>query len=321
MRKIAIDAMGGDFAPDAIVSGAVKGAREHDIPVILVGDEQRIRQCMAGLPDSPLVEIHHASQVVEMGESVTEAFKRKEDSSITRAAQLVGSGQAAGLVAAGNTGAAIAASILHIGRLPGIDRPAIATLWPGLFGTVLMLDCGAIKDCKPLHLAQFARMGDALMRQTLKYTNPRVGLLNIGEEPNKGNDLYQQAHLLLSAMQDLNFVGNVEAGDVLFNKADVVVCDGFTGNMVLKAKEGTARFMVELLQKEAQTAWDGTVLPAPFQQVLKRLSTRLNYANHGGSPVLGLKSTCIITHGSASPQSIANAVRMASAFASHEYIA
>ena len=314
--KIAIDAMGGDFAPEEIVKGGIAGAIEHNVPVILVGDEPRIRQCMEGSPKTSLVQIHHASQVVEMGESFKEAFKSKTDTSIARAAQLVGNGEAAGLVAAGNTGAAIAASILHIGRAPGIDRPAIATLWPGLHGTVVMLDCGAIKECKPPHLAQFARLGDALARQSLSIPSPRVGLLNIGEEPSKGNDLYLQAHALLSKMENLQFIGNVEAGDLLFNKADVVVCDGFTGNMVLKSNEGTARFMVDLFQAEARTAWADAPLPGPLPSILRSLSARLDYAEHGGSPVLGLRHTCIITHGSASAKSIANATKMAHQFAS-----
>ena len=313
--KIAIDAMGGDFAPEEIVKGGIAGAIEHNVPVILVGDESRIRPCMEGSPETSLVEIQHASQVVEMGESFKEAFKSKKDTSIARAAQLVGRGQAAGLVAAGNTGAAMAACIFHMGRLPGVDRPAIATLWPGLHGTVVMLDSGAIKDCKPHYLAQFARMGASLARHALKHPNPRIGLLNIGEEASKGNELCLQAHALLSQMDDLHFIGNVEAGDLLFNKADVVVCDGFTGNMVLKSNEGTAQFMVELLKNEAHAIWPDRHFPDDFQKILQALSARLDYAEHGGSPVVGLKGTCIITHGSASAKSIRNAVKMAHHFA------
>jgi glycerol-3-phosphate acyltransferase PlsX len=318
MIKIAVDAMGGDFAPDEIVKGGIEGAIKHNIPVILVGDENRIRQCMKGLPETPLVQIQHAAEAVEMGESFKEAFKRKKDTSIARAAQLVGCGEAGGLVAAGNTAAAMAASILYIGRIPGIDRPAIATLWPGLEGPVVMLDSGAIKECKPHHLVEFAQMGDNLARQVLKNPNPRIGLLNIGQEASKGNELSLQAHALLSEMKNLAFIGNVEAGDLLFNKADVVVCDGFTGNMILKANEGTAQFMVELLKREAQRAWADSGLPSQFPEIVEALRARLDYAEHGGSPVVGLKSTCIITHGSASAKSISNAIRMAHKFATQQ---
>jgi glycerol-3-phosphate acyltransferase PlsX len=317
--RIAIDAMGGDFAPKEIVLGGIEGAIEYGVEVILVGDEKEIKKCMEGAPETPLVKIRHASEVIGMDESPSKGVRKKKDASIVIAAQLVGEGEADAVVAAGNTGAAMAACLFKAGRIPGLERPAIATLWPGIHGTVIMLDAGANKDCKPGFLLEFALMGDLLARAVYKVDNPKIGLLNIGEEATKGNELTFETHKLLSKA-DINFIGNVEGTELLFNKADVVVCDGFTGNMVLKTGEGAANFIVALIKQQAMTIWPDGNFSAEFKTIMSNAQKILDFSEHGGAPLIGINGICIITHGRAKAKAIRNAIKMAIRFVESGFV-
>ncbi len=317
--RIAIDAMGGDFAPKEIVLGGIEAAIEYGVEVILVGDEKEIKKCMEGTPASPLVHIRHASEVIGMDESPSKSIRKKKDASIVVAAQLVGEGEADGVVAAGNTGAAMAACLFKTGRIPGVERPAIATLWPGIYGTVIMLDAGANKDCKPGFLVEFALMGDALARAVYKIDNPKIGLLNIGEEATKGNELTLETYKLLSK-SELNFIGNVEGTELLFNKANIVVCDGFTGNMVLKTGEGAANFIVALIKKEAMKIWPDGNFSDEFKTIMSNAKKILDFSEHGGAPLIGINGVCVITHGRARAKAIKNAIKMAVKFVESGFV-
>ena len=312
--RIAVDAMGGDFAPEEIVRGGVEGAIEYGLEIILVGDEKKIRKCLEDCPETSLVEVVHASQVIGMAEGPSKAIRKKKDASVVVAAKLVGEGRADAVVSAGNTGAAMASCLFKIGRITGVERPAIATLWPGINGPVIMLDAGANKDCKPNFLVQFSLMGDLMARAVYNKEKPKIGLLNIGEEPTKGNELLLETYKLLSERNDINFIGNVEGTDFLFSKADVVICDGFTGNMVLKTGEGVANFIISLLKKEALEIWPDKNFSDDFKKILKKAQRRLDYSEHGGAPLIGIKGVCIITHGRAIAKSIKNSIKMASGF-------
>ena len=311
--KIAVDAMGGDFAPEEIVRGGVEGAIEYGIDIILVGDKKAISKCLEGCPDTSRIQIVHASEVIGMAEAPSKAIRKKKDASIIVTTKLVRDGKADALVAAGNTGAAMASCLFNIGRIPGVERPAIATLWPGINGTVILLDAGANKDCKSSFLVQFALMGDLMARVVYNMAAPKIGLLNIGEEPTKGNELLLETYKLLSEL-DMNFIGNVEGTDFLFSKADVVICDGFTGNMVLKTGEGVFNFVIAILKEEALKMWPDKKFPENFNEILKKAQGRLDYSEHGGAPLVGIKGNCIITHGRARAKTIKNSIKMASGF-------
>jgi glycerol-3-phosphate acyltransferase PlsX len=310
--KIAVDAMGGDHAPQMIVKGAVEAAGEQGISVILVGDQKLVEAelahyCTDGLP----IEIKHASEVVQMDEHPANSIRRKPDSSIVVAADLVNSGEAQAMISAGNTGAAMAVATLKFGRIKGIGRPAIGSLLPTLNGAAVILDAGANVDCSVENLLQFAVMGSEYAEKVLKLANPRVGLLSIGEEPSKGNELTKAANAALSRME-LNFIGNVEGKDIFHGAADVVVCDGFDGNIVLKVAEGIAEFMLSSLKEEISRSSLlcklGVLL---LQPALRRSKAKLDYAEYGGAPLLGVNGVCIISHGRSDARAIRNAIRAA----------
>ncbi|MGQ9557994.1 MAG: phosphate acyltransferase PlsX [Desulfurispora sp.] len=310
---IAVDAMGGDFAPAEVVRGAVLAARQDGLRPVLVGDEEKIGAELAGA-DRPLVDVLHAPETVGMGESPAVAVRRKRNSSIVRAVQLVREGRAAAVVSAGNTGAVMAAALLGLGRIRGIDRPAIASVLPTRRGRVVLLDAGANVDCSPQHLQQFALMGYLYARDVLGVADPRVGLLNIGEEEGKGNTLTQAAFSLLKD-SGLNFIGNVEGRDIFPGRADVVVCDGFVGNVVLKTSEGLAMTLLGMLKDTLGASWLsrlGSLLSLPALQDLRR---RLDYAEYGGAPLLGVNGVVVIGHGSSDARAIHNALRFAAAAA------
>jgi glycerol-3-phosphate acyltransferase PlsX len=307
---IAVDAMGGDHAPGEIVKGAVRGARLHNVDVVLVGDEVRIRQAASGIKlDSAAVRIRHASQVISMDEEV-DAVRTKKDASVVVAASMVASGEADAMVSVGNTAAAMAIATLKLGRIPGIDRPAIATGWPGRHGPTILIDAGAVADCTVDNLVQFAVMGSVYAEKALGIPKPRVALLSIGEEPCKGNELTRAAHQAL-AQAPINFVGNVEGRHLFVSAADVVVTDGFTGNVALKAAEGLAEHVVYLIREELRRCplnWIPVVFLLPF---IKRVKRRLDYSEYGGAPLLGVNGVCIIGHGRSNANAVANAVRVA----------
>lgn len=306
--RIAVDAMGGDHAPGEIVKGAVEASRRHGISVVLVGDRRYIEPELAKhAGGQPAIEIKHASEVVQMDEHPANAIRRKSDSSIVIAADLVKGGDAQAMVSAGNTGAAMAVASLKFGRIRGIDRPAIGTLLPTMDGRVVLLDAGANVDCSVENLLQFAVMGSEYAERVLKLREPRIGLLSIGEEAAKGNELTKAANARLSQM-DLNFVGNVEGKDIFRGAADIVVCDGFDGNIVLKVAEGMAEFMLALLNEEISRSPLSKLSAPLLQPALRRAKGKLDYAEYGGAPLLGVNGVCIICHGRSDARAIRNAI-------------
>ncbi|MCX6552154.1 MAG: phosphate acyltransferase PlsX [Acidobacteria bacterium] len=314
--RVAVDAMGGDHAPRAVVEGAVAAARESDIGVTLVGDADRIRAELDRQPDVSRLDIIvvGAADVVGMGESPAQAIRRKPNASIKVAADLVARGDAAALFSAGNTGATVLAAYTAFGLLRGAERPALAATVPTATGVALLLDVGANANCRPQHLVTFGVMGSAYARLAFGATEPAVGLLSIGEEATKGNELTREAHRLLRATS-LRFIGNVEARDVYSGAADVVVCDGFTGNVALKVSEGIVE-MVEALLRQAFSAADAS--QDGYQQVreaFEHLRRRVDYSEYGGAPLLGVAGACIVGHGRSSTQAVRNGIVLAHRFA------
>ncbi len=312
--KIAVDAMGGDYAPSVVVEGVVWAARELDMPLILVGDKTRIEDELAkhewkGLP----ISVKHASQVVGMDESPGQAMRRKKDSSIKVCFDLVKSGEAVAVVSAGNSGAAMAAGIFVLRNLKGVDRPAIAVIMPTKKDPVVVLDAGGNVDCKPVHLVQFAVMGSVYARYILKKNNPKIGLLSNGEEEGKGNELTRETHEVLkdSSFNYLNYLGYVEGRDIFSGDVDVVVCDGFVGNVVLKVTEGVAEALASMLKKEIMAS-----LPAKLGYLLAKgallnVKKKVDYAEYGGAPLLGIDGTGIISHGASDARAVKNAIKVA----------
>jgi glycerol-3-phosphate acyltransferase PlsX len=313
--KIAVDAMGGDYGPAVVVEGAVAASREFGASVILVGDKAAIEREVTRLgADAAALELRHASQVVGMGESPSQALRRKRDSSLRVAAQLVKDREAAAFVSAGNTGAAMAIAMFVVGVLPGVDRPAIAAVLPNKKRFTVLLDVGANVEPKPWHLLQFAVMGHVYARDILGYDNPRVGLLSVGEEEGKGNELTREAYEQLKD-SSLNFVGNVEGRDIYNGRCDVVVTDGFTGNVALKISESLAETLGSMLREELMRdarSRLGAALAAPAFDRFKR---RVDYTEMGGAPLLGIDGAAIICHGASPVKAIKNAVRVAGEWA------
>ena len=312
--KIAVDGMGGDFAPQAIVEGAVLAAQEYDASITLVGDEGRLERELDRLQAHALpITICHASEVVHMDEAPAMALRKKRFSSIRVAMQLVRSGEAQAVVSAGNTGAALGAATLILRPLRGIDRPAIATLLPTQKGASILLDVGANVDCKSTQLFQFGIMGDVFAKYILDKPYPAVGLLAIGEEATKGNDVTREAFLMLK-QSDLNFIGNIEGKPFFRGVADVVVCDGFMGNVALKMCEGVAEMYGQALKTAlTRTPWR-RLAAALVRPALQDIRRRVDASEYGGAPLLGVNGTCIIGHGSSNPKAMKNAIRMAQRF-------
>jgi phosphate acyltransferase len=314
---IALDAMGSDKAPRPEVDGALQAARHYGVRVLLVGREPQIRAELArhtGLSDLP-VEIVHASEVVGMGDKAAQAVRSKRDSSIRVGLRLVREGRASGFVTAGNTGAAMATAKMVLGALPGLDRPSLAAVFPTALGTAaILLDVGANVDCKPDNLAQFAVMGEIYCRQMLGIRRPRVGLLSIGEEETKGNELTREAFQLLKLMP-LNFIGNVEGRDLYSGKVDVIVADGFVGNVALKTSEGVANLVRYVLKESLRATITRQVGYLLSRSAFAEFKKRFDYSEYGGAPLLGVKGACIITHGSSNANAIKNAIRVTAEFA------
>lgn len=309
--RIAVDAMGGDHAPVEIIKGAVQAFRDYNIPVILVGDRQRIEAELAKYPDAKsAVEIRHASEVVEMDEHPTSAIRRKTDSSIAVAGNMVAAGEAQAMVSAGNTGAAMAVATIKIGRIQGIDRPGIASLLPTKKGRAVILDAGANVDCSVENLLQFAVMGKEYAEHVMKIQNPRIGLLSIGEEACKGDTLTKAANARLQE-SNLHFIGNVEGKEIYRGAADVIVCDGFAGNIVLKISEGVAEFMLTTLKAEVSRSLICKLGGLLMRPAFRRTMNNLDYAEYGGAPLLGINGVCIISHGRSNARAMCNAIRAA----------
>jgi glycerol-3-phosphate acyltransferase PlsX len=309
--KIAVDAMGGDFGPAPNVEGAVQAIAELGVEVVLVGEQAALQDEIRrlGVSDARL-SIRHAPQTVGMHESPALVARKKRDSSIWVATELVKTGDAAGVVSAGNTGASMVAAFFVLGVIKGVERPAIATALPTLTGTAVMLDVGATVDCTAQHLYQFALMGHEFGKHLLGKPNPRLGLLSIGEEDTKGNEVTKEAFRLLKGSA-LNFIGNVEGRDVYGGEADVIVCDGFTGNVALKIAEGVAETMKKLLMKEIAGSVLGRLAYPLIAGPFSKLRRKMDYAEFGGAPLLGVNGVSIICHGRSSAKAIKNAIRRA----------
>tara|TARA_B100001971_G_scaffold201075_1_gene213437 strand:- start:10776 stop:11810 length:1035 start_codon:yes stop_codon:yes gene_type:complete len=310
--KIAVDAMGGDRAPAQVVGGVCLAARDLDVEIILVGDEPEIRrhlrETMADVPSS--ISIRHASQQVEMHDPPSSVVRRKRDSSIWIATELVRNKEAAAVISAGNTGATMVSAFFLLGVLKGIDRPAIAVTLPTLRGQAIMLDVGATVDSLPHQLYQFAIMGNEYAKQVLGDAKPKIGLLSIGEEDEKGNETTREAFSLLKN-SSLNFIGNVEGRDVYTGMADVIVCDGFIGNVGLKISEGVVEIMTKMLINDISHSRIGKLGYALLRPSLHRFKKRIDYAEFGGAPLLGVNGTCVICHGRSSAKAVYSAVRLA----------
>jgi glycerol-3-phosphate acyltransferase PlsX len=309
--KIAVDAMGGDYGPGPVVDGALQAAKDLGVEIVLVGDEVRIREQLHRLGGkNPGVTVCHAPQVVEMHESPTQVARKKRHSSIWMATELVKSGEACGVVSAGNTGASMVSAFFILGVLKGVERPAIAATLPTLTGTAVMLDVGATVDCNAQHIHQFGLMGNEYGKHLFSKSNPRVGLLSIGEEDTKGNEVTKEAFKLLKA-SPMNFIGNVEGRDVYSGVADVIVCDGFIGNVALKISEGVAETIKKMLMKEIAGSRLGRLGYLFLAAPLLRLRRRMDYAEFGGAPLLGVNGICMICHGRSSARAIKNAIARA----------
>ncbi|MBD2465114.1 phosphate acyltransferase PlsX [Oscillatoria sp. FACHB-1407] len=320
--RIAVDAMGGDYAPTEIVAGALRAQQELGVEVLLVGDPQQIEACMKHHNPSIQMEIVPSEGVVEMHEEPLGALRRKPKASINVAMDLVKQNRADAVVSAGHSGAAMASALLRLGRLPGIDRPAIGTVLPTMIAgkPVLVLDVGANVDCRPKFLEQFAVMGTVYSKYVLEIDEPKVGLLNIGEEPSKGNDLALRTYELLQSNSQITFVGNAEGRDVLTGHFDVVVCDGFVGNVLLKFAEAMGEVLLQILREELPQGLRGRIGTAFLKPNLRRIKQRIDHAEHGGGLLLGVAGICIISHGSSQAPSIFNAVRFAKEAVDHRVL-
>jgi glycerol-3-phosphate acyltransferase PlsX len=314
---IVLDAVGSDKAPEPEIKGAILAARELPVRVHLVGPSSELRDLLdEHLENEELpIVIHHASERIGMEEKAAHAVRTKRDSSMRVGLKLVREGKAKGFVTAGNTGAAMATAKMVLGALPGVDRPALATPMPSATGNAcVLLDVGANVDCKPHNLEQFAVMGEMYARSVLKIAHPRVGLLSIGEEESKGNDLTREAFPLLKALP-IKFIGNVEGRDIFSGLADVIVCDGFVGNVALKTSEGVGRFVRDVLRESLTRTVTAKVGALLSRQAFNDFRRRLDYREYGGAQLLGVRGVCVIGHGSSNDRAIFNGIRVAYEFA------
>jgi len=318
MIRIAVDAMGSDHSPAVEVDGAVQAALEYGIPIVLVGQEPRLRELLANYETpGPSLEIVHASEVVTMDDSAAAAVRRKKDSSIRVAERLMREGAVSGVVSAGNTGAVMATAKLMAGTLPVVDRPALSTVLPTQKGKpAILLDVGANVDCKAHHLEQFAIMGDIYSRTIFGIRRPRIGLLSIGEEDSKGNELTKEVFKSLKRAP-INFIGNVEGRDIFKGDVDVIVCDGFTGNVALKLSEGLIETFTAMLGQELQKTLSAKVGYIFAQNAFRQFKRRLDYSEYGGAPLLGIRGITIVCHGRSNANAIKNAIRVAHEFCKH----
>ena len=317
--RIGLDAMGGDKAPDCTVEGAVMAVNEYDYHVTLIGNEAMLRERLKEYSfNSRNIDIFNTSETIEMHEPAALSVRKKRDSSIVKGADMLKKGVFEAFVSAGNTGAVVCASTLSLRLLPGVDRPGIAVIFPTLTKPVMVLDVGANIDPKPFHLLQYGIMGDAYSKHILGKESPTIGLLNIGEESTKGTDFVKEAHFMLSE-SELNFIGNVEPKELYRGKADVVVCDGFVGNVLLKVTEGFADAATTLLKRELKNAgWItkfGALLTVPTFRTIKK---RIDATEYGGAPLMGVDGSVIIAHGSSTAKAIKNAIRAAAENVNHK---
>jgi len=312
--RIVLDAMGSDSAPKVEIEGAIQAVEEFGCELVLVGDEKAITEELAKYNDhSDKIKILHAPERIGMNEPAAISVRRKRHSSIVLGVELLKKNEADAFVSAGNTGAVVCAATLSLRLLPGIERPGIAVVIPTLIGNSMILDVGANIDPKPIHMLQYGIMADAYAKYILHKPNPKVGLLNVGEEENKGTDFIKEAHTLLSESK-LNFIGNVEGRDIYGGNADIVLCDGFVGNVILKVSESVVDTIVKLLKNEIKSSIIATLGAALASNAFKELKKKMDYSEYGGAPLLGVDGRCIISHGSSSPKAIKNAIRVAAEY-------
>ena len=314
--KIVIDAMGGDNAPQATVEGAVQAINEYGVDIILTGDKEQIeKELESKTYDKNKLEIIHTTQIIENEDKPVMAVRRKKDSSMVVALNLVKEKKADAIVSAGSTGALLAGGTLIVGRIKGIDRPCLCPGLPNIKGGITLLaDGGANADCKPKNLTQFAFMSDIYLRKVLGIENPRIGLANIGTEEGKGNELVKEAFYDIKDL-DLNFVGNVEARDVINSVCDALICDGFTGNTLLKSCEGVAMSLMKLMKEKFMASFKGKMGALMLKDSLKEIKSMMDYTEYGGAPLLGVKGGVIKAHGSSNAFAIKNAINQAIKFA------
>ncbi|MGL5087927.1 MAG: phosphate acyltransferase PlsX [Cetobacterium sp.] len=320
--RIALDAMGGDFAPLEPVKGAVEALSEiKDLTLILVGQKEKIEDELKKYKyDKNRIEIVDAREIIEMDDDPMVAVRGKKDSSMNRTLELVKSGVAAASVSAGNTGALISASQLKLRRIKGVLRPAITTIFPTRKRDIVLMDVGANADCRPEFINQFAIMGSVYYEEVFGISNPRVGLLNIGSEDGKGNEITRSAFNLLKENHKINFLGNIESREMMDGNVDVVVSDGFTGNMVLKTAEGTAKFIFSILKEEISKSFLGKIGALLLMPILKRLKEKLDSSEYGGALFLGINGISIKAHGNSTAKGIKNALKVANKFAEDKFI-
>lgn len=315
--KIVVDAMGSDMAPGVEVDGAIQAVKEYGHEVLLVGDETLIKEELAKHGGCDKISVMHAPERIEMREPAALSVRRKRKSSIVMGLELLKHDEADGFVSAGNTGAVVCAATLSLRLMPGIERPGIAIVIPTLMGTSVIIDVGANIDPKPMHLFQYAVMSDAYSRYILHKESPKVGLLNVGEEETKGTGFIKETHALLSESK-LNFIGNIEGRDIYVGNADIVLCDGFVGNVILKVSESIIDTLVKALKQEIKSSLIATLGAALSMSAFNALKKKMDYAEYGGAPLLGVDGRCIISHGSSNPKAIKNAIRVAAEFKTND---
>jgi len=317
--RVAVDAMGGDHGPSVVVPGAIEGARTHGAGLILVGNLREVESALRKTDHTGVdVSVLEATETIGMDDHPAQAVRRKPNNSISLAIKEVAEGRAGAMASAGNSGAVMAAALMILGRVRGIERPAIATYVPTAKARTLILDLGAVTDPKPSNMVQFALMGQVYAERVLQLANPTIGLLSNGEEPTKGNQLVQQVFPLLAAMPDINFIGNVEGKDVAMGNVDIVVTDGFTGNVLLKTAEGVASMLTDFLRRELTATWPRKLAAAFLRPAFRELRAKVDYAEVGGAPLLGVNGPVIISHGRSSERAIANAIGVALRAAEHD---
>ncbi|MGH4122323.1 MAG: phosphate acyltransferase PlsX [Clostridium sp.] len=311
---VVVDGMGGDFSPSAVVEGCVAAVKEYDIDILITGSEELIRgELLKYTYDCNRIKIVDAKEVISTSEHPVMAIKRKKDSSLVKALNLVKSGDADAIISAGSTGAFLAGCTLIVGRIKGIDRPALAPIMPGKSGPFMIIDCGANAECKPHYLVQFGLMGKTYFENILKISNPSVGLVNIGTEEEKGNELSKSAHKLLK-QANLNFVGNVEAREIPTGETNILVCDGFVGNVILKLYEGAVANIFDILKTGIMSSFRTKLGGMLLKPVFKKFKKDFDYKEYGGAAFLGVNGICIKAHGSSDAKAFKNAIKQAIIF-------
>jgi len=315
--RVAVDAMGGDFAPQATVEGAFWASKKHGVKVVLVGDEDQVSKELSKYPTSKLpIYIHHAPHVVAMHDVPSVVLRRMKDTSVKVAIELAKEGQVSGVVSAGNSGAAMALAMYIFRKLEGVDRPGIATIHPSTKGSTVLIDSGGNVDCKPHHLVQFAIMGNGYARHILGKQDPKIGILSNGEEEGKGNELTREVHDIL-IRAEMNYVGYVEGRDLNSGEVDVIVCDGLVGNVALKVSEGLWETIHAILKGEAKDNLRAKIAYFLMGRAIRRLEKRMDYSETGGAPLLGVNGNCVISHGVSDAKAIMNAILVAVEMSQH----